>query len=202
MNRIRKFTQALADGDWYGHAKATNYWGDVAIGVGLAISAVASGYNTASQAGIANRQLSIADDQRWKEDQSYQQLQQLMTDPSSFFASPVYQAAAKQGTQAVARSNAAAFGPNSGNEAGALQLYGQSFGQQQLLGQEQLLAGMSGAGYNPSGALSGASGAASSAAGSMASLGGLMAFFGSSGSGAGGTGAAQAGWTDTAFAPG
>jgi hypothetical protein len=158
-------------------------WADIAIGVGMALSAGAAAYGTSTQAGIANRGLSIADDQRAKQDQSFQQLQDLINNPASFFSSPVYQAAANQGSQAVARQNAAAFGPSSGNEATALQTFGQSFGQQQLLSQEQLLAGMSGVGFNPAGALGTASGAASSAAGGLSSLGGLLSFFGNSGGG-------------------
>lgn len=161
-------------------------WADIIIGAGLVLTAGAAAYSTHTQAGIANSQLGLAQDQQWKQDQSFQQLQQLISDPASFFNSPVYQASAKQGTQAVARSNAAAFGPNSGNEATALQQFGQTFGQQQLLSQEQLLAGMSGTGFNPTAAAGTASGAASSAAGSLSSLGGLLAFFGSSQSGGGG----------------
>jgi hypothetical protein len=158
-------------------------WADIAVGVGLALTAAASAYSTSTQKGIAGRELSLAEDQRQKQDQSFQQLQDLISNPAAFFNSPVYTAARDQGASAVARENAAAFGPNSGNEATALQTFGQSFGQQQLLSQEQLLAGMSGTGYNPAGALGGASSAAGSAAGSLASLGGLLAFFGSSGGG-------------------
>src|SRR5271165_6595434 len=132
----------------------------IAVGVGLVVGAGASVYATSTQAGIANKQLGLAEDQQFKKDTAFQQLQQLLANPASFFSSPVYQSAADQGTQAVARSNAAAFGPNSGNEASALQQFGQTFGQQQLLNQEQLLASMSGTGANPSSALSGASGAA------------------------------------------
>lgn len=158
----------------------------IAIGTGLALTAGAAIYSTSTQAGIANQQLGLADTQAGKQNQAYSQLQQLMNDPSSFFGSPVYTAAANQGGSQVARQNAAAFGPNSGNEAQALQAYGQSFGQQQFLSQEQLLAGMSGTGYNPATALTGGSQAAGASAGSLASLGGLLAFFGTSGGGASG----------------
>jgi hypothetical protein len=156
----------------------------IAVGVGLAVSAGASIYGTTTQAGIANSQLSLAQDQQGKQDQAFQQLQQLISNPASFFSSPVYTAAAGQGASAVARTNAAAFGPNSGNEATALQTFGQSFGQQQLLSQEQLLAGMSGTGFNPTAAAGTASGAAQQGAGNIASLGGLLSFFGNSGAGA------------------
>jgi hypothetical protein len=153
----------------------------IAIGTGLALTAGAAVYATSSQNNIAGQELGLANTQAGKQNQAYSQLQQLISDPSSFFGSPVYTAAANQGGAQVARQTSAQFGPNSGNEAQALQAYGQTFGQQQLLSQEQLLAGMSGTGYNPAGALGGASSAVGSASGSLASLGGLLAFFGSSG---------------------
>lgn len=186
MQRLRRFERALIEGEWFDHSKSTKVFADIAIGVGMVVAAGASIYATSTQAGIAGQQLSLEATQAQKQNQSFQQLQQLISNPASFFSSPVYQAAAGQGSQAVARENAAAFGPNSGNEATALQTFGQSFGQQQLLNQEQLLAGMSGTGFNPAGAGQTASGAASSAAGGMASLGGLLSFFGNSGAGAGG----------------
>jgi hypothetical protein len=153
-------------------------WGAALVGAGLIVSAGASVFSTLTQKGIANSQLGIEEDQLGKQDQSFQQLQQLLTNPQSFFDSPVFKSAADQGGAQVARQNAAAFGPNSGNEAQALQAYGQTFGQQQLLGQEELLAGMSGTGFNPSTAASGASSAISSATASANSLAGMLAFFG------------------------
>lgn len=58
------------------------------------------------------------------------QYAQLLGDPSSFFSSPLYQAAFGQGQQAV-NSTLAAQGLNgSGAQLAALQKYGQSFGQQ------------------------------------------------------------------------
>jgi hypothetical protein len=188
MRKVERLEKALRAGDWFEATKATRVFADIAIGVGLAVSAGAAIYNTVEQSGIANKQLGIAQDQQYKQDQSFQQLQQLISNPNSFFSSPVYQASEQQGASAVARGNAAAFGPNSGNEAMGLQAYGQSFGQQQLYNQETLLAGMSGTGFNPSAATSAASSAVSSAAGSLNSLAGLMSFFGTSGIGGGGTG--------------
>src|SRR5271166_5412477 len=137
----------------------------IAVGVGLTVAAGASIYATDQQGKIAGQELSIAGNQEAKQNQAWAQLQQLISDPSSFFSSPVYTAAYNQGTSATARTSAAQFGPNSGNENQALQAFGQSFGQQQLLSQEQLLAGMSGTGFNPAGAGSAASGAVSAGAG-------------------------------------
>jgi hypothetical protein len=185
MNRIRKFERALVAGDWHDHAKSTKYFGDIAVGIGLVIGAGAAAgaavYSTNKQAGIANRGLSIAEDQQYKEDISFNQLQDLISNPAAFFSTPAYTASFGQGTQATSRANAAQFGPNSGNEASALQQFGQTFGQQQLLTQEQFLGGMSGSGFNPSGALGTASSATNSAAGGLSSLAGLLSFFGSSG---------------------
>lgn len=163
---------------------------DIAVGIGLTLGAGAAIYGTSTQAGIANRGLSMAQITQGEQMQAFQQLQQLLTNPGSFFDNPVYKAAFDQGTSAVAKSNAAQFGPNSFNEATALQTFGQSFGQQQLLSQEQLLASMSGtqAASSPSQFINSASGAATSAQGSLNSLAGLLAFFGSSGGGGGGGG--------------
>lgn len=187
MQRLRKLERSLIEGKWFDHAKSTKTFGDIAIGIGLVVGAGASVYATSTQAGIANQQLGLEATQNQRQNQSFQQLQQLLNNPSSFFDSPVYKAAAAQGSSAVARQNAAAFGPNSGNEATALQAYGQSFGESQLLSQEELLAGMSGTGFNPTAAGSVASGAASSAAGGLNSLAGLLSFFGTSGGGGGGS---------------
>jgi hypothetical protein len=177
-------------------------FGGIAVGIGLVVGAGASIYATTTQAGIANKGLSLAQDQQYKQDTAFNQLQELMNNPSSFFSSPVYQAAFGQGSQAVARQEAAQFGPNSGNEASALQAYGQSFGQQQLLSQEQLLASMSGTGANPAGALNTASGASSAAAGGLQGLAGLLSFFGTSGFGGGGNPPPGGGaWNSPAGAP-
>ncbi len=176
---------------------------DIAIGVGLVAGAAASVYATSTQAGIANQQLSLADQQNARQQQSFNQLQQLMQNPASFFTNPVFTSALGVGEQSVAHQNAAAFGPNSTNEAAALQQYGQGFAANQLLSQEQLLAGMSGTNANPSTALSGASGAASSAAGSANQFAGLLAFFGSGLAGGGGgalTGAGASGGASDPFA--
>lgn len=200
MRKLKRLDRALIAGEWFEATKGTRVFADIAIGVGLVVSAGAAIYQTSTQAGIANRQLGIAQDQQMKQDQSFQQLQQLLADPGSFFNSPVYKAAADQGGAQVARQNAAAFGPNSGNEAQALQAYGQSFGQQQLLSQEQLLAGMSGTGFNPSTAVSGAVQPSMNAAAGLSDLAGLFSFFGTGkgAGGAGGAGAAGASSADTA----
>ena len=160
-----------------------------AIGIGAVglVGDVLQGQAAGKQGQITNSEIGIMNAQNTRQQTSFDQLQQLMANPASFFSSPVYQAAFGQGTQAVARSNAAGGFNNSGNMATALQQYGQSFGQQQLLGQEQLLAGMSGTGFNPAAA----GGAATTSntnqtgllAGLFASFGGQMNQFGGGGGG-------------------
>jgi hypothetical protein len=145
--------------------------GAVGIGAGL--------YESSQQQGIENQALGIASSQNSRQAYSFQQLQSLISNPGSFFSSPVYQAAFGQGTQAVTRQEASGGFLNSGNEATALQAYGQSFGASQLLSQEQLLASMSGTSANPASALGTASGAGAT---SFNQLGTLLAALGQSGS--------------------
>jgi hypothetical protein len=161
-------------------------FGAIAIGIGMVVTAGAGIYEANKQAGVANSELDLQAQQNWRQQTSFNQLQALLNDPSSFFSSAPYQAAFGQGTKAVMRG-AAAGGLNNtstaipaGGEATALQSFGQSFGAQQLLSQEQLLASMSGASFNPAGAGSVASGAYGAAGNSLGSLGGLLSFFGSS----------------------
>lgn len=150
-----------------------------------AVGIAAGAYEYAGQHSAEEQALSLANTQNGRQTASFNQLQQLMANPGSFFSSPVYQAAFGQGTQAVERQQASGGFLNSGNEATALQAYGQSFGQQQLLGQEQLLASMSGASFNPASAV-GTGSAAGSA--SFNQLGTLLAALGQSGSMMTGTG--------------
>lgn len=162
----------------------------IAIGTGLALGAGASIYGSVTQAGIAGQQNALAMNQQSKQNLAFNQLQQLLSDPGSFLSNPLFTSTLNAGSSAVAHQNAAAFGPNSGGEGTALQTFGQSLASSQLLGQEELLAGMSGTGFNPSTALSGAAGGAAATTANLSSLSGLLAFFGNSGGAGGGGGAA------------
>ncbi len=144
-----------------------------AVGVGV------GAYDASKQQGIENKALGIGETQLQMQEQSFGQLQQLIQNPGSFFSSPVYQAAFGQGTQATMRASESTGYTGSGNELTALQGYGQSFGESQLLSQEQLLAGMSGTGFNPASATQVASGANNT---SFNQLGTLLAALGQSGS--------------------
>ena len=145
---------------------------------GVGAAGIGAGLYEANQANsIATQGLGLAEQTQAEQMQSYQQLQALMNDPASFFQSPVYQAAFNQGSAAVSRSANSQYGPNSSAEQAQLQTFGQSFGQQQLLSQEQLLAQMSGttAPSSPASAIGAATGAN---ANSFNSLGTLLAALG------------------------
>jgi hypothetical protein len=198
VQKLRKIEKSLIDGTWFDETKGTNVWAIVAASV---VSAGVGLYTGIQQGKAANSQLTIEENQEGKQNDAWSQLQTLMNNPSSFFNSPVYTAAANQGGAQVSRQMAAGGFRDSGNEATALQAYGQSFGQQQFLSQEQLLAGMTGTGFNPSTAASGASSAFGAAGNSGQQLAGMLAFLGSSGTTSSGSGNPSAGFTGTDLNP-
>lgn len=101
------------------------------------------------------------------------QLGSLMTNPSSVFQDPGYQAAFDQGTQAVARQMAGSGYAGSGNEAIALQQFGQSFANNYLTQREGFLANLAGAGItpNPGPGLSGYTAGINASGNALGSLG-------------------------------
>lgn len=101
------------------------------------------------------------------------QLNSLMANPSSIFSNPGYQAAFNQGDQAVARQMAASGYAGSGNEAIALQQYGQSFANNYLTQQEGFLANLAGASItpNPGPGLSGYTAGINASGNALGSLG-------------------------------
>lgn len=116
------------------------------------------------------------------------QLRELMTNPSRIFEDPGYQEAQRQGIQAVERAGTLKGFTGSGNAAIALQRFGQSFASDYMRQQQQLLASLSGAQFNPASAMGAGASADASAfsqlGNSLASLGYTL---GGSGDG-GGTG--------------
>jgi hypothetical protein len=150
-----------------------------AVGIGV------GAYEASQEHAIQEQALGLAQTQAQKQNTSWDQLQQLMANPASFFQSPVYQSAEQQGGATVARQMAAGGFLGSGNEATALQAYGQTFGQQQLLSQEQLLAGMSGTGFNPTSALNTGSSAEGQTFGQTGTLLAALGQSGAFGSGSG-----------------
>jgi hypothetical protein len=118
------------------------------------------------------------------------QLASVEANPSQIFSDPGYQAAFGQGSQAVARQMASSGYAGSGNEAIALQQFGQSFANNYLSQKEQQLAYLAGAGItpNPGPGLSGYNAGANLSGQGLGSLGygaGMAAAAAGGGSGSG-----------------
>lgn len=160
-------------------------WGFVA---GAVITTAGSIYESSQQNKIANRGLSLAEDTQGKQDYYNQQLMQLMANPGDFLNNPLFKSTLDVGLQGANRSMAAQGYLGSGNQATALEKYGQSFASSQLFQQEQLLGNLSGASLNPAGGLQVASGASSASAGALNNIAGLAAFYGGTGGFGGGGG--------------
>jgi hypothetical protein len=150
------------------------------------VSTGAGLYESSQSSAIGSKAVGLAEDTQGKQDYYNNQLMQLMANPSSFLSSPLFTSTLDVGTQAVNRSQAAQGFLGSGNQATALQQFGQSFASSQLLGQEQLLGSLSGAGNasSPSQALTAGTGAFGQ---SFNQLGSLLASLGYSTTGAGGS---------------
>jgi hypothetical protein len=123
--------------------------------VGLGISA----YGASVQSGLAGQASGIASQQAGEQGWYNTQLQQLIQNPSSFLSSPIFQSALKQGGTSVATEMTAQGFGGSGNEAAALQQYGESTALGGLQSQESILAGLTGLGFNPASGVTAASGA-------------------------------------------
>ena len=112
------------------------------------VSAAVSAYGAYEGVQSAKDSAARVDTVEGKQNYYNQQLMTLMKQPEEFFNSPVYTAARDQGLKATERQMAAGGFNGSGNMLQELMKYGQSFGQQQLLSQEQLLAPLTGATQN------------------------------------------------------
>jgi hypothetical protein len=135
--------------------------------VTLAAAAVASvgvgaysAYSSSKQTGFAD---SIAGTEFGEQQGMYSMLMSLLTNPQSFASNPAYSFATNQGSAAVARQMGASGYAGSGNEALALQQFGQQSAFSGLASQEQLLASLSGlnASSSPAQNVSAATGASS-----------------------------------------
>jgi hypothetical protein len=148
--------------------------------VGLAAGA----YEYSQSSAIQKKALAMGATQQDKQNLAFSQLQTLMQDPSAFLKDPLFQSSLDTGLTGVSRQMASAGYLGSGNQMTALEQYGQSFASSQLLSQEQLLAGMSGTGFNPASAAGVSAGAQGQ---SFQQLGTLLYALGqTSGSGGGG----------------
>lgn len=175
----------------------------IAIGGSALIGAGVALYEGGKQGQVANSELAIESDQENRQDTMFGSLMNLINNPGSFFGTSgsskgtvdttsLGGAALNQGGQQVARQMAAGGFLGSGNEATALQAYGQTMGFNEYTTQEQILESGSGLNVNPASAGSAASSALSAQGNSLNSLAGILSFLGTSkgGAGAGGGGAA------------
>ena len=183
--------------------------GTITAAVVGVVGIAAGAYEASQQHGIEKQAIGIAATQGQKQNQSYMQLQSLMQDPSAFLNNPLFQSSLDTGLQGVTRQMQAGGFKGSGNEATALEGYGQSFASGQLLSQEQLLAGMSGTGFNPASATSVGSNANSQTFNQLGTLLYALGQTGGSSFGGGGgspgfgssMGSTTVGGADASFAP-
>jgi hypothetical protein len=118
--------------------------GAVTLAAAAVVGAGAAVY-TAIQSGQTQSQARGQSGTIFGEQQQYEQmLNQLIANPSSVTSLPGYQFQQEQGTQAVARQMAASGFLGSGNEATALEQYGQGLASNFYTTQANLLAGLAG----------------------------------------------------------
>jgi hypothetical protein len=108
----------------------------VSAGVGI-YSAVEAGKQTSFADGLASTQFG-------EQQQFAGMLMQLLQNPESFASNPAYKFASEQGGKQVAANMSASGYAGSGNEALALQQFGQQSAYQGLASQEQMLSGLTG----------------------------------------------------------
>jgi hypothetical protein len=118
----------------------------MAIVAGAVITAGAGIYESSQASGTANKALGLAADTQGKQDYYNQQLMDMMANPGSVLNDPAFKATEAIGEQGVTRQMAAQGFKGSGNQAEALMNYGQGSATNFLQGQENMLAGLSGAG--------------------------------------------------------
>lgn len=126
----------------------------MALTTAAVVSAAASAYGAYSTKKAGDRMASLGRSQANRQAYYDNQLRALLRDPSKILDDPGYQESFRQGTEAVERSASAQGFTGSGNAAIALQRFGQSFASDYLRQQQQLLASLSGAQFNPAQAMS------------------------------------------------
>lgn len=117
--------------------------GVAAAGAG-AYEASAANSNASRAAGAATTELGMQQTQFGEQQQYAQQLQELIANPSSVQNLPGYQFNLDQGSTTVARQMAASGFLGSGNEATALEQYGQNYANSAYTTQAQLLSSLAG----------------------------------------------------------
>lgn len=125
----------------------------MALTTAAVITAGAAAYGAYNSKRTGDQAMGLAGRQASRQQYYDELLRDLMKNPSQILKDPGYQLSFDQGMQAVARSNAAKGFLDSGNAAIELQRFGQSFSSTYLRQQEQLLAALSGAQFNPASAI-------------------------------------------------
>jgi hypothetical protein len=163
----------------------------MALTTAAIVTAAAGAYSAYSSKRAGDKMAGLGRSQANRQAYYDEQLRILMADPSKIFSDPGYQESQRQGVQAIERAGTLQGFTGSGNAAIALQKFGQSFATDYLRQQQQLLASLSGAQFNPASAMSGGVGADSQAfsqlGNTLASLGYTLGS-GGGGGGSGGTG--------------
>ena len=170
--------------------------GAITAAAALAVGAAASVYTAVESGQSAHQARGMASTVFGEQQQYAQQLAQLISDPSSVKNLPGYQFQMQQGTDAVARQMAASGFLGSGNEATALEQYGQGLASSFYGQQASLLASLAGltAPSSPSQLSGAATGASQNSFSQFMQLLGQAGLFAGrfGGSSAGGTGVTAA----------
>ena len=112
--------------------------------IGAIAAAGVSAYSAYNSSQVQGQYLGMAQTKSGEQQGYAQQLNTLMTNPSSVTSLPGYTFNYNQGADAVAREMAASGFSGSGNEGTALIQYGQNYAQSAYQQQAQLLASLSG----------------------------------------------------------
>jgi hypothetical protein len=151
-----------------------------AVGVaGLGMSA----YEMSQQNSLSSSALGLAQNTQSEQEYYNSLLQQLIANPSSVTQLPGYASQMKQGTAAVASQMGSSGFAGSGNEAAALETFGQGLASSFYGQQANLLASLSGvtAASSPAADTSAATGASSLVSSNLSSLLNSIGFYGALG---------------------
>lgn len=159
----------------------------MALTTAAVVTAAAGAYSAYSSKKAGDKMAGLGRSQAERQSHYDAELRALMADPSRIYSDPGYQEAQRQGVQAIERSGTLQGFTGSGNAAIALQKFGQSFATDYLRQQQQLLASLSGAQFNPASAMSAGANADAQAFSQLGStLASLGYTFGGGGGGGGG----------------
>lgn len=137
----------------FGPASVGNFFGGLSFKDDLAIGSGLYGiYSAEEQRRLARQASRMQDPFASQRDQYQKQLAALSANPGSVTSLPGYKFGMDQGTQAIMRNQASTGYTGSGNEAIALQKYGQDYAGRYLQAEQARLAGLAGGGIQPYGA--------------------------------------------------